>query len=132
MNYEYDFMKGYYNGNLNDTKMDEVKLGKTKNTYIQWLVTRENNAPYAMRKFTIKPEGFIQMHYHDYVETLFILNGECKTYVDDDLLNLKKGDYIFIDTKHRHKIINTGKEDLEFICVIDYPDNMDIIPVDEE
>ncbi len=124
-------MKGYYTGNVNNTKMDEVKVGKSRDTYIQWLVTRDNNAPYAVRKFTIKPDGFIQMHYHDYVETLYILKGICKTYVNDDLLTLKPGDFIFIDSKHKHRIKNIGTENLEFVCIINYPENMDIIPVED-
>lgn len=124
-------MDGYYKGNINDVKSSEVKIGKSKNTYIQWLITDKQEKNYAMRRFIIKPGGNISLHYHDYYESLYIINGKCDAYVDDEKMELKSGDFIFIDSKHKHKIINTGNNDLEFICVINYTENMDITAIDE-
>ncbi len=125
-------MEGYYTGNINDVKSDEVKVGKSKGTYIQWLITDKQEKNYAMRRFIIKPEGKIAMHYHDYYESLYFVNGKCSVCVDDKKMELKKGDFIFIDSKHKHEIINNGNEDLEFICVINYTGNMNITALDEE
>jgi quercetin dioxygenase-like cupin family protein len=125
-------MEGYYKGNIKDVPGQEVKVGNSRGTYIQWLITNKQEKAYAMRRFIIKPKGFIQLHYHDYVESLYIINGTCSVRINKDYMELAKGDFIFIDTKFSHEIKNTGNVDLEFICVINYTDNMDIIPVYEE
>ncbi|MBW9140928.1 MAG: cupin domain-containing protein [Candidatus Aramenus sp.] len=122
----------FYYGKSNEVRQDPVKIGKSRESYIRWLVTRDHGAPYAMRKFTIKEKGFIQMHYHDYVETLYILKGKARVCVGKEKLDLEEGDFIFINSRVKHAIVNAGEEDLEFICVIDYPKNMDITPLEEE
>ncbi|KQB34112.1 MULTISPECIES: cupin domain-containing protein [Acidiplasma] len=125
-------MDGYYRGNINDVKSSEVKIGNSKDAYIQWLITDRQEKSYAMRRFIIKPNGIIQMHYHDYYESLYIIRGKCIACVNNDSMELKSGDFIFIDSRFKHELINNGSEDLEFICVINYTKNMDIIPVNDE
>ncbi len=124
-------MEFYYNKS-DAVKQDPVKIGNSRDSFIRWLVTKEHGAPYAMRKFTVKEKGVIQMHYHDYVETLYILRGRAKVCVGNEKLNLEEGDFIFINSRVKHAIVNVGEGDLEFICVIDYPQNMTITPLEEE
>ncbi|WP_337860922.1 cupin domain-containing protein [Ferroplasma sp.] len=124
-------MEGYYKKNIKDVESQEVKVGNSKDTYIQWLITDKQEKAYAMRRFIIKPDGFIQLHYHDYFESLYIIKGKCSVRVNKENMELHQGDFIFIDTKATHEIKNTGKIDLEFICVINYTENMKIIPVYE-
>lgn len=122
-------MDGYYKGNIDDIPAQEVQVGNSKDTYIQWLITDKQEKSYAMRRFIIKPGGFIQLHYHDYFESLYIMKGKSDAIVNGDRIQLKAGDFIFIDTKFEHELRNPGKEDLEFICVINYTENMNITPV---
>ena len=125
-------MNGYYKGNIEDVPAKEVKVGNSKDTYIQWLITDQQEKAYAMRRFIIKPGGFIQLHYHDYFESLYIIKGKCNATVNGEEIKLAAGDFIFIDTRFEHELRNTGKKDLEFICVINYTANMDITPVYRE
>ncbi len=122
----------YFTGNIKDTPSSEVKIGKSENTFIQWLITKDYGTSYALRRFLVKPKGKIQMHYHEYYESLYIIKGKCKVCVGNDVKNLNPGDFIFINSKVKHAIINDGDEDLEFLCVINYTDDMSIIPLDEE
>ena len=125
-------MEGYYKGNIKDIDSQEVKVGNSRGTYIQWLITDRQESTYAMRRFVIKPDGFIQLHYHDYFESLYIIDGKCSVNVNGDYMELGRGDFIFIDTKYAHEIRNIEDRDLEFICVINYTENMGITPVYEE
>ncbi len=124
----------FYTGNINNTKMSEVKIGNSRGVYIQWLITKEGQGTvYAVRRFIVKPKGFIQMHYHEYYESLYIIKGKCKVCVGDGKqVELSAGDYIFINSNVKHAIVNEGEEDLEFLCVINYPENMNIIPLNED
>ncbi len=125
-------MQGYYKCNINGIESQEVKVGNSRGTYIQWLITDRQESAYAMRRFIIKPDGFIQLHYHDYFESLYIIDGKCSVSVNGDCMELGRGDFIFIDTKYSHEIRNIENRDMEFICVINYTENMGITPVYEE
>ncbi|AAT43524.1 cupin domain-containing protein [Picrophilus oshimae] len=118
-------------GAIEDVKADDVKFGTSHDVKIRWLVTKDDVKDYAVRKFTVKPNGLISHHYHKYVETLIILNGICRICVENKKMDLKRGDYIFVDTMEKHEIMNPGDTDLEFICVINYPEDMSIKTIDK-
>ncbi|BFH74094.1 cupin domain-containing protein [Sulfurisphaera javensis] len=121
----------YYLSNVSQVKKDLVPIKGSKGAYIQWLVTKDHGAHYAVRKFTLEPYGIIPMHYHKYQETVVITKGKCKVCVADKTYELKEGDYIFIDANVKHAFVNYEGE-LEFFCIIDYPDDMSIHTLDEK
>lgn len=121
----------YYLSNISQVKKDQVPIKGSKGAYIQWLVTKDNGAHYAVRKFTLDPKGIIPMHVHKYQETVVITKGKCKVCVADKVYELKEGDFIFIDGNVKHAFVNY-EEPLEFFCIIDYPDDMSIKTLDEK
>ncbi|WP_338598402.1 cupin domain-containing protein [Sulfolobus tengchongensis] len=122
----------YYVSNISEVKKEPVQVKGSKGAYIQWLITREKGAHYAVRKFTLEPNGIIPMHLHKYQETVVIVKGKCKVCVANNSYELKEGDYIFIDGGVKHSIINDNNDQLEFFCIIDYTDDMSIQAIDEK
>ncbi|WP_420809446.1 cupin domain-containing protein [Acidianus sulfidivorans] len=121
----------FYLSNIKDVKKEEVPIKGSKGAYIQWLITKDKGAEYAVRKFSLLPNGIIPMHIHKYQETVIITKGKCKVCVGDITYEMKEGDYIFIDSNIKHAFINYNN-DLEFFCVINYTDDMSIHTLDEE
>ena len=121
----------YYLSNVSAVNKSEVPIKGSKGAYIQWLVTKDHGAHYAVRKFTLEPHGIIPMHIHKYQETVIITKGRCKVCVADKVYELKEGDFIFIDSNVKHAFINLDSP-LEFFCIIDYTDDMSIKTLDEQ
>ena len=121
----------FFLSNVQEVKKQEVPIKGSKDAYIQWLVTKDQGAEYAVRRFTLKPHGIIPMHIHKYQETVIIVKGKCKVCVADKVYEMKEGDYIFINSNVKHAFIN-GDEDLEFFCIINYTDDMSIKTLNED
>jgi quercetin dioxygenase-like cupin family protein len=95
-------------------------LAGTRGCTVRWLISKEQGAPgFAMRLFTLKPEGIIPMHEHDNTEhEIFVVRG--KGIIDDGKVKtpVKEGDAIFIEAGETHSFINNTDQLLQFICVI--------------
>ncbi len=115
----------YYKSSIRDVKPQEVPIDGSRGATVQWLVTNEHGANYAARKFTVEPSGLIPMHFHEYQETMIITKGSCTLCVGDKTIDLKEGDFIFINKNVKHALINKN-DTLEFFCMIDYPKDMSV------
>lgn len=60
---------------ISQVPQSEVKIRGSRDAFIQWLVTSDHGAHYAVRKFTLLPHGRIGMHLHKYQETVVITKG---------------------------------------------------------
>lgn len=49
------------------------------------------------------PIGARSFHYHDFYEVLYVLEGEYSSLIENQTYNLKKGDFLLIDTNVMHK-----------------------------
>ncbi len=122
----------YYKNNIKNVEASDVRIGNSQGIKIQWLITNKQEKSYAIRRFVFKAGAKMPLHYHDYVESLYILKGKCRICVENNKMDMKEGDFIFIDSKEKHEIYNDNNEELVFLCVIDYPENMDIKTVDDD
>lgn len=52
-------------------------------------------------------------------EVYYILNGQGKMHINDEIQAVGPGDAIYIPPKARQFIQNTGSEPLVFICIVD-------------
>lgn len=52
---------------------------------------------------------------------IYILKGECKTYVGAEAYTLKKGQTLYFDASLSHYFKNTGSDEVRAICVITPP-----------
>ena len=52
-------------------------------------------------------------------EVYYILQGSGIMHIDDNSKNVKVGDAIFVKPGSKQYIENTGKENLEFLCIVE-------------
>ncbi|BBG22742.1 cupin domain-containing protein [Sulfuracidifex tepidarius] len=122
----------FFKATVDSVQREEVKIGDTKDTFIQWLVTKaQGSESYALRRFTMKPGGVITCHNHKYVETVYLLQGKLEVSVGNQKLQMEKDSYVFINKFVPHELKNIGNEEVVFLCVISYEDDMKIKALDK-
>lgn len=120
----------FYISNIKNVRKDEAPIKGSKGAYIQWLISKEHGSTFAVRKFTLSPNGVIPMHFHKYQEVLIITKGSCKVCVGDKTYEMSEGDFLFIDSNVKHSIVNKNSE-LEYFAIINYVDDMTINVLEE-
>ena len=99
----------------------DVDAEGVEKTTVRWLIGKRSGAKtYAMRLFTMKPGGIIQLHTHPEEHEIYVLEGKAKLLSDDGNDRIaKKGDVVFIPSDLPHGYDNTeSTESFKFICVI--------------
>ncbi|BCU66790.1 cupin [Sulfolobales archaeon HS-7] len=120
----------YFKLKQEEVKLEQVQVPGSRDAFIQWLATRERGSTrYAVRKFTVKPDGIIAMHKHPYEEAVYVINGEAKVCVGERKEDIRQGELIYISGGEPHSFFNHSKNELEFICIIPYIEDMTITPV---
>ena len=104
-----------------DVKLEEPKEEGIKNLKVRWLISKKDGANnFAMRLFEVKPGGHSPLHQHDWEHEVFILEGEGVARDKKHEKPFKKGDVFFIPSMEWHQLVNSGKSDLKFLCLIPY------------
>ena len=73
---------------------------------------------FVMRLFTVGEGGYSPHHSHPWEHEVFILAGEAGVVTDQGEVKAQAGSYVFVPSGVKHQFKNTGKGDLEFLCVI--------------
>jgi quercetin dioxygenase-like cupin family protein len=102
------------------------KKYKVGNTTIKWLTQccDPEMPSYGLRLFTIGPGGYIPIHNHQYVQTMYILTGKISvtSYNDiDEVLEEKilgPNDFVYVPSMQPHSMKNVGDEPVKFLCCI--------------
>ncbi len=106
-------------GHVDEVKREEVKMEGTSGTYIQWLISREQGAEnYAMRLFTIKPGGKIARHSHPWEHEIFVLSGRGRIGAGEQEVEVREGNFLYIEPDVPHWYVNDGDENFKFLCII--------------
>lgn len=75
------------------------------------------NKSQSLAEATIKPNESTLLHEHIMSEEIYyILQGYGKLRLDNETIEVKKGDTICIMPGTKHNIENTGQEDLKVLC----------------
>jgi quercetin dioxygenase-like cupin family protein len=82
------------------------------------IAEKEGAKNFVMRVFEIEPEGNTPLHKHDWEHEVFILSGIGTVVSPSGESKVKKGDVIFVPGGEEHQFMNSGKDTLEFICLI--------------
>jgi len=101
---------------------------EVKDVWIRWLSQAgpEDSPEYGLRFFTVGPGGYIPIHDHFYVQTMYILSG-CMEVASHDAKTDEKvqekmtgpGDFIFIPSMEPHSMRNVSDaENATFLCCI--------------
>ena len=93
-----------------------------KDVTMQLMIGREDGAPnFAMRLFTVQPNGHTPLHAHNYEHEVMVVSGEGQVTggVDGGTIRpIKAGDVIFMPANETHQFQNTGGEELKFMCLV--------------
>jgi len=107
---------------VSEVKEEEVDMEGSKDTTIQWLITKEifGAENFAMRRFRIKPGGEIPKHHHHWEHELYVLEGKGIIGVDDKEYEISKNMFAYVPPDHIHWYKNPYNEDFVFLCIIPY------------
>lgn len=62
----------------------------------------------------LKPGQDFKAHYHEIMEeNFFVLEGELEIHIDEEIFQCKKGDFIHVEPKKIHYLINKGDVDFK-------------------
>lgn len=73
---------------------------------------------HVMRVFTVKPGVASPFHSHDWPHYVIFLEGKSAGNIDGVKLDFEKGDFAYVPPNVEHNFINSGSEDLTFICIV--------------
>ncbi len=89
------------------------------NVSMQMLLGPQDQCPnFAMRKFSVAPGGNTPRHQHDYEHEILVLAGRGTALSAQGVREIMPGDVIFVPPNELHQFVNTGIEDLVFICLV--------------
>ncbi len=102
-----------------DVERREVRTDKDGNpaerTFVQVMVPEGPN--FVLRVFTLEPGGRTPRHSHPWEHEVYVLSGKGRTEGDAEL-DLAPGDAVYVQPQETHSFVNTGDEDLRFVCVV--------------
>lgn len=62
----------------------------------------------------LKPGQDFNAHYHNIMEeNFFVLDGEIEIHIDEEIFHCKKGDFINVEPKKVHYLINKSNKDFK-------------------
>lgn len=106
-------------GHYSIVKNEPVPENMATNTWIRWLIRKEDGAPtFAMRLFEVEPGGHIKAHHHPWEHEIFVLEGIGDVRIDNRVYRVTSGFFIYIPPNVEHEYWNRGSTPLKFICII--------------
>ena len=105
-------------------RTDEVELkavaadgegNPAEGTFVQVLIPE--GPSFVLRMFTVRPGGHTPSHSHPWEHEVYVLSGKGRAEGEDSFA-LAEGDAVYVAAGELHSFVNTGDEDLRFICVI--------------
>lgn len=105
--------------NHEEVEMEDVEEEGAKNVKIQWLIDEKIGKNFAMRRFTIKKDGYTPLHKHDWEHEVFVLSGR-GALVDSNgnEKELLPGKFAYVEPNELHQFRNKGDDDFIFLCII--------------
>lgn len=101
-------------------RLDEVPAFVTKDgSEIRELLAYRNSViqRQSLAEARLPAGTSTQEHYHAVTEEIyFILSGEGRIQIDQQMRDIRPGDAIAIPPGHKHKLWNTGESTLKLLC----------------
>jgi len=115
--------------NINSIGSANVPVGTA--TTIQVLISAQEGPHFAMRRFVIQPGGSMPLHTNTLEHEQYVLIGQAKVQIGEEVLFVKQGDAVFIPEGVPHSYLNNGKGNFEFLCMIpNQPDEIKLVGED--
>ena len=90
---------------------------KTQKTTIA-ILTPSEDKDFIVRKISMKPGGSMPNHTNIIQHQQYVLEGEAKVVVGEDVYHAKKGDFIYIPAGINHYYEACYDKEYEFLCMI--------------
>jgi len=108
-----------------DVEKKNVAAGK--DTTIQVLISAQEGPNFALRKFSMKPGGGIPRHTNTVEHEQYVLRGQARIGIGEQVYEVNAGDVVFIPEGVIHFYDNIGDEPFEFLCIVpNKPDEIKI------
>ena len=105
-----------FHKNANEVPTEPVRAGS--GTVRQVLIGPDEGPNFSMRRFTMEPGGGMPNHTNKVEHEQYVLGGAARIGLGDDVIEVTKGDVIFIPAGVPHWYESLGPEDFEFLCVV--------------
>ncbi len=101
---------------------NDVQMEGAKGVRMRMLVGPEDGArSFHMRHFEVRPGGHTPHHQHDFEHEVVILKGQGVVKSDQGERPVSAGHVVWVPPNETHQFQNTGRDPLEFICLIPAP-----------
>lgn len=104
-----------YCTNSKDFKTEEIP--KTVNAKIA-VLTPSDDKDFIVRKVTLEKGGSMPNHTNKIQHQQFVLKGEAKVIVGEEMYHAKEGDFIYIPAGVEHYYEACFEKEYEFLCMI--------------
>ncbi|MEQ9398799.1 MAG: cupin domain-containing protein [Longimicrobiales bacterium] len=105
---------------------DEVKAGS--GTRRQVLIGPDQGPNFALRRFIMEPGGGMPLHTNTVEHEQYVLRGQARVRIGEDVHEVKAGDVVYIPGGTPHSYEARGDEPFEFLCVVpNGPDRIDVL-----
>ncbi len=89
-----------------------------KKTTRQVLIGPEQGPNFAMRLFTIEPQGEMPHHQNSVEHEQYVIGGRAQIGIGDESYTVEKGDVVFIPANIPHWYKAIGDEPFQFLCMV--------------
>jgi quercetin dioxygenase-like cupin family protein len=97
-------------------------------TVRQVLIGPDEGPNFSMRRFVMEPGGGMPNHTNTVEHEQYVLAGEARIGIGDEVIDVSHGDVVFIPAGVPHWYESYGTEDFEFLCVVpNGPDEIRIV-----
>ncbi len=105
---------------------DEVKAGT--GTVRQVLIGPDVGPNFALRRFIMEPGGGMPLHTNTVEHEQYVLRGQARVRIGEDVHQVKAGDVVYIPGGTPHSYEAQGSEPFEFLCVVpNGPDTIEVV-----
>jgi len=94
------------------------------------VLTPGDDKDFIVRKVTLQTGGSMPNHTNEVQHQQYVLSGEAKVVVGDDVYHAKQGDFLYIPAGITHRYEACYASDYEFLCMI--PNRKDTIMMIEK
>lgn len=111
---------------LTDVPIEPVKAGE--GVTFQVLISPDEGPNFAMRRFIMEPGGGMPNHTNAVEHEQFVLRGQARIGLGDEVIEVTATDIVFIPAGVPHWYQNIGDEPFEFLCLVpNKPDRIKIL-----
>lgn len=80
-----------------------------------------NGINHSLAHFVLEQGKKSLLHKMKSSETYYILEGEGRIHINDEIFDVQKNDSVFVPPMSKQFIENSGKTELKFLCIVDPP-----------